>query len=492
MSSNAQPATTQAAAAPAAAAPAAAAPYAKRWLMLPVLLAAMFMAQFDLYVVNVAAPSLEHDIHAGQAALELIVAGYGFTYASGLVTGGRLGDILGSRVMFIAGTLAFTAASLLCGLAQNSGELVAARLLQGLTGAAMVPQVLALITAVFPLAERSRALGWFGVVVGGGAVAGQVLGGALLQGDVLGLGWRVIFLVNVPIGLIAVALAVRLMPQRTAGVRPKLDPIGAVGVSGSLALALIPLVIGRSEHWPVWAWICLAASVPAMALSLRWESMLSGRGGQPLLDLALFRNAVFTRGLIVCLGAFGAFFSFMFCLTLVLQSGLGLSPLDAGYTFTPLGLAFAVASIIAPRRVAKYGARLITAGTAIAGIGMISLIAVLQASGSHTSALRLIGPMTLIGLGNGMAVPVLTGVVLAGARTVQAGAAAGVLTTTQQFASAAGVAGIGTVFFTVLGSHGDVGGYANALTWVAAIDLGLVLIAFLTSLALPRPPKPAN
>jgi MFS family permease len=171
---------------------------------------------------------------------------------------------------------------------------------------------------------------------------------------------------------------------------------------------------------------------------------------------------------------------------------LGLSPLNAGYTFTPLGLAFAFASVAAPHRVAVHGARLVTLGTSVAGTGLIVLIIVLQTSGNHTSALRLIGPMTLIGLGNGIAVPVLTGVVLAGARAVRAGAAAGVLTTSQQFAGAAGVAGIGTVFFTAMGSHDSVKAFADALTWVAAIDLGLVLIACLTSLALPRPPKPTN
>ncbi|MEU9060950.1 MFS transporter [Streptomyces sp. NPDC048430] len=466
------------------------APYAKRWLMLPVLLAAMFMAQFDLYVVNVAAPSLEHDLGAGQAALELIVAGYGFTYASGLITGGRLGDLLGSRAMFLYGTLAFTLASLLCGLAQNSGELVGARLLQGLTGAAMVPQVLATITSVFPAAERAKALAWFGVTIGVGAVAGQVLGGVLLQVDVLGLGWRVIFLVNVPIGLAAVGFAMRLLPRRAPGAGVRLDPLGALGISVSLALFLLPLVIGRSEGWPVWAWICLVASVPLMALTLKWENALLRRGGQPMLDTLLLRNKVFVQGLVVCFGAFCAFFSFMFALTLVFQTGLGLSPLKAGIMFTPLGLAFAIASILSPRIAARQGARLITIGTAVAAVGMLALVIDVQLSGDDTTALRLVAPMILIGLGNGLAVPAVTGAVLAGARPAQAGAAAGVLTTSQQFASAAGVAVLGTVFFAAVGTRHGVAAYGDALTWVAAIDLALVLLACLMSTRLPRPPKP--
>ncbi|HEV3173322.1 MAG TPA: MFS transporter [Actinocrinis sp.] len=470
-------------------APPAPEPYDKRWLMLPVLLAAMFMAQFDLYVVNVAAPSLERDLHAGPAALELIVAGYAFTYASGLITGGRLGDLFSFRNLFIYGTAAFTVASLLCGIAQTPGELVAARLLQGLTGAAMVPQVLATITATFPAAERAKALSWFGVTVGVGAVAGQVLGGALLQGNVFGLGWRVIFLVNIPIGIIALALAWRLMPRTRSAAHPKLDPIGAAGISGSLALLLIPLVVGRTEHWPVWTWVCLAASLPVMALALFWERAVAQRGGQPLLDLKLFEDGVFTRGLIVGIGTFAAFFSFMFCLTLLLQSGLGLTPLEAGFTFTPLGVAFSAASITAQRITARHGARVITTGTTLAALGVIALLIDLHVSGASISAPRLIGPMILIGMGNGLAVPALVGAVLAGVKPQQAGAAAGVLTTSQQFASAAGVAALGSVFFTALGTGHGAASYGSALIWVASIDLALTVLAAGLSLLLPRPAR---
>jgi EmrB/QacA subfamily drug resistance transporter len=460
--------------------------------MLPVLLAAMFMAQFDLFVVNVAAPSLQRNLHAGQAALELIVGGYAFTYASGLITGGRLGDLFGHRRMFLWGTLAFTAASLLCGLAQSPGELVVARLLQGLTGAAMVPQVLALITAVFPPAERARALSWFGVTMGVGAVAGQVLGGALLVVNLFGLGWRIIFLVNVPIGLIGLLFAQRLLPNTKAPARPKLDPIGAIGISGSLALALVPLALGRTEGWPVWTWICLVASVPAMALSLIWERALSRRGGQPLLVLDLFKDGVFNRGLLVNIGAFGSFHSFMFTLTLVLQGGLGLTPLQAGLTFTPLGLAFATASIVAQRLVPKYGSRVITTGMLIAALGLAGMIAVLRLTSGHTTAGHVIVPMLLAGLGNGLAVPALIGAVLSGVKAKQAGAGAGILTTSQQFASATGIAALGSVFFAALGNHTGSAAFGSALQWEAVFSMVIALLAAFVSLALPRPPrKPA-
>ncbi|MFG2049423.1 MFS transporter [Micromonospora sp. NPDC048935] len=477
-------------AAPGGAAPEA--PYARRWVMLPVLLAAMFMVQFDLFVVNVAAPSLERDLQASQGALELIVAGYGFTYAAGLVTGGRLGDLFGQRGMFLGGTLAFTAASLLCGLAQSDGQLVAFRLLQGLTGAAMVPQVLALITRIFPGNERFKALGYYGVAMGIGGVAGQVLGGALVQSNVFGLGWRVIFLINVPIGILAVILSMGLVPKVPPGARPRLDFVGAIGISGALALALVPLALGRTEGWPLWCWICLIASVPVLILALLWEASLSRRGGEPILDLALFRNSVFARGLIISVGVFAAFYSFMFCLTLVLQSGMGLSPLEAGWTFAPLAVGFAGASLVAPRKVAKYGATLITIGVAIAAVGMIGLAVLLQVSGDNATALRVTGLLFLIGIGNGLAVPVLTGVVLAGARVANAGAASGLLTTTQQFSSAIGVATLGSLFFTILGNRRDITSFGHSLEWVLGIGLVLLLIVAITASSLPKPPKRAG
>lgn len=467
------------------------APYVHRWRMLAVVLAAMFMAQFDLFVVNVSVPLLQKDLHAGQAALELIVGGYAFTYASGLVTGGRLGDIFSARKMFLFGMVAFTAASLLCGLAQSPGQLVAARLVQGLTAAAMVPQVLALITAVFPVHEKARALSWFGVTMGVGAVAGQMLGGALLEVNLWGLSWRIIFLVNVPIGLVAALLARRLLPTRVSAARPKLDPLGAIGVSGALALALVPLALGPSQHWPLWTWVSLIAATPVMVVALLWERALARRGGQPLLDLALFSDQTFTRGLAVNIGAFASFHSFMFTLTLVMQAGLGLSPLQAGFTFAPLGVAFALASAASQRITARQGARVITTGTTLAAIGFVLLLIDLRMSGGATSALRLVGPMIVIGTGNGLAVPALVGAVLAGVRKGQAGAAAGVLTTSQQFASAAGIAAFGSIFFQALGTGKSISAYASALQWVAIFDLVVVSGAALVSMLLPRPVKPA-
>jgi EmrB/QacA subfamily drug resistance transporter len=458
-----------------------------RWRMLPVILTATFMALFDFFVVNVAAPSLEHDLHASGAALQLIVGGYGFSYATGLVTGGRLGDLFGYRRMFISGMIAFSLASLLCGLAQTPGELIGARLLQGFTAAAMVPQVLALITATFPADERPRAMSWFGVAIGSGSVAGQVIGGLLLNANIFGLGWRAIFLVNVPIGAAASLLALRLVPTTRGTNRPHFDLAGALGLAGGLGLILVPLVLGRSEGWPTWTWISMAASLPALYGVLRWEQRLRRINGQPLVDLTLFRDRSFSAGLAINAAFLGLFASFMLGLTLLLQSGLGLSPLHSGLTFGPLGVMFAIASVFGQRLVARYGVGVISAGAAISGLGLTALLFELWALGGSITAPELIPAMVVVGLGNGMSLPALIGVVISRVRASQAGAAAGMLTTAQQFAGAAGVALIGVVFYAGLGSHPHAASYVNAMIRLVGMDLALIAVVLVLTAFIRRP-----
>lgn len=442
--------------------------------MLPVILTATFMAIFDFFVVNVAAPSLSHDLHAGPSSLELVVGGYAFAYASGLVTGGRLGDLFGYRRMFLVGVATFGLASLFCGLAQSPAELVIARLAQGLTAAVMVPQVLALITSGFPGSERRRALAWFGAAMGLGSVAGQVLGGLLLQADLFGLGWRVIFLVNAPIGLLTVGLALRLIPLAAGPVHRRLDLVGAAWLSGALGLGLIPLVLGRADGWPAWGWVCLGAAAPVMAGFGWWEARIARVGGEPLVDVSLFADRAFTSGLAVNV-AFMAFFgSFMLGLTEYLQSGLGLDPLQAGLTFGPLGVAFALASVFGRRLGQRWGVGVIWRGVAISTVGLAVMLVELSIGGSAAGAVALIVPMMVIGLGNGLVLPSLVGAVLSGVRSERAGSASGVLVTAQQFASATGVAVLGVVFFGSLGAAPDAGAFVAAMQRVVVMDLALM------------------
>jgi EmrB/QacA subfamily drug resistance transporter len=460
--------------------------YPRRWAMLPVILIAMFMAGFDIWAVNVAAPSLQRDLHVSDAALQLIVGGYAFMYASGMVTGGRLGDLFGYKRLFLIGVVTFALASLACGLAPSAGVLVVFRLVQGLTGAVMVPQVVALITAAFPARERSRALGWYGATMGLGFVSGQILGGGLIQANVFGLGWRAIFLVNVPVGILAVIVASIVVPHVRGQRKPRLDPLGAVGVSGSLALALVPLTLGSDEGWPVWTWVSLALALPVLALTLAWERRLARTGGQPLLDLGLFRDRAFSAGLLLNFVAIFFFGSFMFVLTLLLQTGLGLSPLHAGIVNLPLALTFILMTLLGPRLAGRLGPRSITVGAGFALIGTVALALIAMHSGGQLTGWGTAPATALIGIGQGLMVPSLMSAVLAHVRPERAGAAAGVLTTTQQFAIASGVALLGAVFYHVIGGAPTRASFVSGLVAIAWVDAALLVAAAVLTFLLPR------
>ncbi|MGH8876063.1 MAG: MFS transporter, partial [Stackebrandtia sp.] len=355
-------------------------PRARRGPMLATLLIAWFVAQFDFFVVNVAAPSLSENLDVTPAALELVVGGYAFTYAAGMITGGRLGDRYGHRRLFIYGMAAFTLASVLCGLATSPLQLIVFRLLQGLTGAMMVPQVLAVITASFPAAQRPRALSWYALTGGLASIAGQVLGGLLVDANLFGLEWRTIFLINLPIGLITVPLAVKLLPRHTPGARVGLDPVGAAGMTLTLGLVLVPLGLGNSQHWPPWTWLSLAAAAVSAAFTMYWQRRLHRSGGQPVLELALFTVRSYAAGM-----AAGAAFmiywaGLMFTLALLLQSGYDFTAFQAGLCFLPLGVMFSAAALAGGRLVRRFGLRVPLAGSLIILIGLVVAITAMWTS----------------------------------------------------------------------------------------------------------------
>jgi len=450
-----------------------------------VILAATFMYGFDLNVVNIALATLQRDLHAGTAALELVVAGYALTYAAGLVTGGRLGDLFGYRRMFTTGMSGFVIASLLCGLAQTPAELVGARLLQGLAAAVMIPQVLAMITALFPKGERPRALAWFGVTARVSGLCGQALGGLLLSADVFGWSWRAIFFLNLPIGALVLALCSRLVPKVPTPAKARLDPLGAVGISGALALALIPLSLGQQQGWPAWTWICLAASVPAMAAALAWEQRLDRAGGQPLIDLSLLRRGSFAAGMAISVAFMAAFTSSVFIASLMLQDGIGLTPLPAGLTFLPMAVTGIAAPQLGRRLLPRYGPfRIMLAGSLINAAAFAALALTLQTAGTGITVAPISIILAVLGLGNMLILPTVIGVALTNVRVEQAGIASGTLNTTQQFAGSAGIAVVATIFFAALGTRTDTVGYAHATATAAWIDLGLTLIITALSIVL--------
>jgi EmrB/QacA subfamily drug resistance transporter len=454
----------------------------RRWKALPVVLTATFMSLFDIFVVNVAAPSIQHSLHASSSILEMVVAGYSFSYAAGLVTGARLGDLVGRRRMFTIGLAIFAVASFFAGISPDSVVLVAARLAQGFGAAAMIPQVLALLTANFSPEERPRVFSFFGVTVGLGTVAGQILGGVLLHLNILGWGWRPIFLVNVPIGIVAIILARRLIPESRPDKADRLDPLGVVLLTAGVGALTAPLVLGQAEHWPLWTWISFGAGSVLIVAFLWWEARLGARGGHPLLPLTLFEHRAFNSGLLVNLGFFAFFGSVLLTLTLFLQEGLHYSPMRAGLTFAPLGAAFAISSLKGRSLHARYGRDIITVGAASALLGVIGLLIVVTVSGLSADSLELSPTLAMIGIGNGLVIPLIVQGVLQSVPSNRTGAASGMLTTTQQFAMVLGIAGVGTLFFAREASAGIV----SALQYGLYADLALVAFALVMTLFLPK------
>jgi MFS family permease len=350
----------------------------------------------------------------------------------------------------------------------------------------MVPQVLALITVLFPPEERHKALAWFGVTIGLGAIAGQVLGGALVQLNLFGWGWRTIFAVNVPIGIATVMLGARLLPTNRSPAKPQLDVWGVIGVTLSLALALVPLTLGYSKGWPWWLITPLAASPGVFALAAWYERRLARRGGQPVFDLTLFEARSFSAGLAVNVGVFTYFGSILLGLTLFLQLGLGLNALDAGLSFAPLGVGFAITSLLARPMIARHGARVVSAGIVVAAAALTIQLVDIHLSGAATDAWRIAPLFFVVGIGNGLVIPALIGVSLTNVAPQKAGAAAGTLATGQQFAIAAGIAILSEIFFGALGLAPNRHSYLDAIQYVLLLDIGLLVACFAASLLLVR------
>lgn len=457
---------------------------AGQWVALGVLLAGTFMNVFDFFVVNVAVPTLHRDLHASPAALELVVGGYGLTYALGLVTGGRCGDRYGRRRVFRIGMVAFALTSLASGLAPTSATLVAFRLAQGLSAAVMMPQVLAMIRVSFEPGRRRVALGLYGMTIALGQVSGQILGGLLVSADLFGLDWRPIFLVNVPVAAVGLVAGRRNLPETRAPERPGLDLAGVAGLSLAVGLLVVPLLLGRELGWPAWCWGCLAAVGPVGA----WFVHLERRprpGVTPLVDLGLFRARQFSVGLALNVSLYATITAFFFLLSLYLQDGRGDSALVAGLSFVPIASGNLVGSLSSSSLVRRFGERVLTAGACAQGAGL-ALVLVLLAGRNGGGDGLLFGGLAVFGLGQGLLIPPILGVVLARVRGASSGAASGVLVMTQQLAGTVGLVVVGLVFYGVLGTAVARARYAAAFRASVIVELGLVAFTLLTSLGLHR------
>jgi EmrB/QacA subfamily drug resistance transporter len=423
-----------------------------RWWVLAIVVAAQFMFGVDAFVVNVAIPTIAAELHASTAEIESVIAIYLIAYATLIVTGGRLGDIYGTKGVFLAGVFGFTLTSLWCGLAQSGPELIAARLAQGATAALMVPQVLATLHLLFADHARSRAFGIYGIVLGLAGAAGFALGGILVTLDLDGLGWRTVFFVNVPFGIAIIVAAIRIMPSvpRRAGTR--LDVPGAIVLFTGLLCLIGPLLFGRDLHWSPLVWLAMAAGIAVVAAFVRLEHAVERNGGMPLIDLALLSDRSFMRGLAAAFFFFFANLSFYLIMTMFMQKALQIPPIKAGLVFVPLALTFVVASRLSGVRAKHRGTLVLIEGCAIQITGLAAL-ALTVAFVPAPSALVLASILMIFGYGQGLVMAPLSGVVLSSVKPASAGSGSGMYGTTAQIANAAGVAAIGAVFFAVEEVH---------------------------------------
>ena len=419
-----------------------------RWWVLAIVVAAQFMFGVDAFVVNVAIPTIAAELHASTAEIESVIAIYLIAYATLIVTGGRLGDIYGSKGVFLAGVFGFTLTSLWCGLAKSGPELIAARLAQGATAALMVPQVLATLHLLFADHARSRAFGIYGIVLGLAGAAGFALGGILVTLDLGGLGWRTVFFVNVPFGIAIIVAALKIMPSVPRRDGTRLDVPGAIVLFTGLLCLIGPLLFGRDLHWSPLVWLAMAAGIAIVAAFVRLERAVERNGGMPLIDLALLSDRSFMRGLAAAFFFFFANLSFYLIMTMFMQNALQIPPIKAGLVFVPLALTFVVASRLSGVRAKHRGTLVLIEGCAIqiAGLGVLALtIAFVPAP----SALILASILMIFGYGQGLVMAPLSGVVLSSVKPASAGSGSGMYGTTAQIANAAGVAAIGAVYFAI-------------------------------------------
>lgn len=449
----------------------------RRWLALGVLLAGTLLPPLDFFIVNVALPAIQADLQATPALAQLVVSVYAAAYAVTLILGGRLGDLYGRKRMFLVGMLGFGAASALCGCAPSPGVLVAGRLLQGISAAVMAPQSLASIHAIFPAEEKSRALGMYGATFGAASVAGQLLGGLLVSADLFGLGWRTVFLINLPVIALAVPAAIFwVRDSRSDQAGRRLDMVGALLLAAGLLALVVPLIEGRERGWPWWCVGLLALAPPLLLAFWRCEQRLEREHGTPLVPPSVLASPGLRRSLAATF-FFYTIAPFFLLFAVYEQKGLGHGALTAGLAVLPLGIGF----LLGPLCSAAVARRL-KADTAAFGMGL-EVVGMLAAAGlawADTPA-WLPAPLFLIGLGQGIALPALVRLNVDQVAARWAGLAAGLVNATLQISAAVSTATIGGLFFA-LSSHGSGPGAVTTAFPVAllAIGAGLALAAVLS------------
>lgn len=448
-------------------------PMPHRGWMLCVLLVGPFMAQADATIANVATPMIHTDLGATGAALELVIGGYLIAFAVLVITGARLGQTHGYRRVFLLGVGVFTVASLLCGLAPNPLALVLARVLQGCGAALMFPQTLTGIQLNFAGAKRTRAIGLYAIALSAGAVVGQILGGVLISADIAGSQWRAIFLINVPIGALVVAAAVRYLPTDAHRTPRRQDLAGVAALSTAMLFLVVPLALGRSQGWPAWTWLCLGASVPAVSGFLWIERRVAAQGGSPLVNVAILARPPVCWALLTLMTATGTYYALLFTLAQYLQLGLGHSPLVSGLTLVPWVAAFGLAGQLVRRLPARATSTAPVYGCLLLALAYTALSAALF-TGYHDVTL-LVVLLGIGGLGLGIQFSALIAHLTTVVPTEYAPDISGVSTTALQIGGALGVAAFGTLYLSLDSQAGaSHASHAFALTTTAFAAVALL------------------
>ena len=453
-----------------------------RWLILGIVLAAEIMDLLDSTIVNVAGPSLKEKLGASPSALQWVIGGYTLTLGAGLVLGGRLADRYSRRNIFLLGLTSFTITSLLCAIATNIESLIAFRLIQGFAGALVLPHIIGFIRDVFPPEELGKAFAIFGPVFGLGGILGPIVGGFIIDGNIASTGWRAVFLVNIPIGIINIALAWKYLPKRKSDHSIKIDLLGTLLIIAASGLLLLPLIQGQEAGWPLWTFISLAASIIGFGIFTIQQRWVISRNRTPLVDPDIFKSRTYNLGLAGIFTFFAGFTGVYLIITLFLQIGQGYSARGAGIANIAIALGTAVGGALSGAVLAdKFGTRVLQFGAVAQIVGALLLFFALPDMQSF-NFWHIAPGMFVSGFGTGLVVAALFDAILLAIKDQLVGSASGVLSAVQSIASSVGVAIFGTIFFNKVATGHIDQGFRNSLL----LQVGLVSIFLLITFFLPR------
>jgi len=463
----------------------------RAWLALVVLLGGVFMSLLDTTIVNVALPTIRTSLDASEATLSWIISGYALAFGLVLIPAGRIGDRFGHKWVFFTGLAVFTLGSVLCGVAQNDTGLIVARVIQGVGGGIFFPPVTAFIQLMFAPQVRGRAFAMLGAVIGVSSALGPIVGGLLIQAIGEETGWRWIFAVNVPIGIVALIAAAVLLPTGSEGKKLSTDVVGLFLLSASLIALLVPLIQGQDAGWPLWTYFSISGGVVLMVMFALWERSVAARGLEPLVPPHLFSRPAFTGGAILALVFFAAFTSIFFTISILWQAGLGNSALEAGLVSVPFAIGNIAGALLSDRLAQRIGRSVLVIGNGLLSLGLVALfLIVLLVPTAELTSWELLGPLLVAGFGSGLFIAPNARFIVATVDRAEAGAASGVIGTMQRVGSAIGIAIIGSVLFgnigAITGPQDVAAAFGQAATSALAVSAAFALTAFALVFTLPK------